>query len=136
MDIKSVIKKYGETTYTVAEKMGISQPSVMQYINGNPTARKLEDIARAIGCSPAEFFADWSEPLRPEAQQTADKIGSAHEVSTEGKQSPVDLPWEKTSTVAEELQAVEESKMTAAVPGALICPHCGKAFVIEIKNIV
>lgn len=135
MDIKSVIKKYGETTYTVAEKMGISQPSVMQYINGNPTARKLEDIARAIGCSPAEFFADWSEPLRPEAQQPADKMGSAHEVSTEGKQSPDDLPFGKTSTVAEELQAVGAAS-PAAVPGALICPHCGKAFVIEIKNIV
>ena len=59
MDIKSVLKKYGVTTYELAERMGIKQPSVMQYVNGNPTAKKLEDMARAIGCSPADFFSDW-----------------------------------------------------------------------------
>ena len=59
MDIKSVLKKYGVTTYELAERMNIKQPSVMQYVNGNPTAKKLEEMARAIGCSPAEFFSDW-----------------------------------------------------------------------------
>ena len=62
MDIKAVLKKYGVTTYELAERMGIKQPSVMQYVNGNPTAKKLEDMARVIGCSPAEFFSDWQGP--------------------------------------------------------------------------
>ena len=62
MDIKTLLKKYGETTYTIADKMGIAQPSVMQYVNGKPTARKLEEIARAIGYSPAKFFANWQAP--------------------------------------------------------------------------
>lgn len=60
MDIKSVIRRHGETVYTVAEKMGIKQPSLSNIINGNPTVKKLEELARAIGCSPAEFFEDWN----------------------------------------------------------------------------
>ena len=67
MDIKTVLKKYGEITYTIADKMGITQPSVMQYANGKPTARKLEETARVIDCSPAKFFANWqaSSPTSP-----------------------------------------------------------------------
>ena len=136
MQILKVIQNHGYTLEQVATMLGITKGSLSATINGSPNVKKLIDIALKIGCSPAEFFDDWYEN-EGKSQQSADKMGSAHEVSTEGKQSPGDLPWEKTSTVAEELQAVEEeSKMTAAVPGALICPHCGKAFVIEIKNIV
>ena len=69
MDIKSVLKKYGVTTYELAERMKIKQPSVMQYVNGNPTAKKLEDLAQAIGCSPAEFFADWNADGQVAAQE-------------------------------------------------------------------
>ena len=135
MQILKVIQNHGYTLEQVATMLGITKGSLSATINGSPNVKKLIDIALKIGCSPAEFFDDWYEN-EGKSQQPSDKMGAAHEVSTEGKQSPDDLPWEKTSTVAEELQTVEESKMTAAVPGALICPHCGKAFVIEIKNIV
>ena len=121
MDIKSVIKKYGETTYTVAEKMGIAQPSVMQYINGNPTARKLEDIARAIGCSPAEFFADWKgETHQPAVEQPAAPNTEA---------SPADnLPF------TNEQQPETEKAPSVVTQGALICPHCGKPFAVEVRG--
>ena len=134
MQILKVIQNHGYTLEQVATMLGITKGSLSATINGSPNVKKLIDIALKIGCSPAEFFDDWYEN-EGKSQQPADKMGSAHVVSTEGKQSPDDLPWEKTSTVAEELQAVG-AESPAAVPGALICPHCGKAFVIEIKNIV
>lgn len=106
MDIKSVLKKYGENTYTIAEKMKIKQPSVMQYINGNPTVKKLEDIARAIGCSPAEFFADW-QPSDAPAPAAADE-----------------LPFDN--------QTKTEKPATQAMQQAIVCPHCGGAMVITV----
>ena len=138
MDIKArieeVINEKGLTKKVVAERMGKFNQAFNSLLT-NPKWETIELVATAIGISTQEMLFG-IKPQEQPVSQPADKMGAAHEVSTEGKQSPDDLPWEKTSTVAEELQAVEESKMTAAVPGALICPHCGKAFVIEIKNIV
>ena len=100
MDIKSVLKKYGVTTYELAERMGIKQPSVMQYVNGNPTAKKLEDMARAIGCSPAEFFSDWQK---------------------EGASAADELPFDNQP----EQQAQQESPVGTALVGLVRCPQCG-----------
>lgn len=111
MDIKSVMKKYGENTYTIAKKLNIKQPSVMQYINGNPTVKKLEDLARAIGCSPAEFFSDWQTDAAP-APSPADE-----------------LPFDNQPAPKQAVQTGE----TMQEP--LICPHCGQAFIVEVKKI-
>ena len=139
MDIKArieeVINEKGLTKKVVAERMGKFNQAFNSLLT-NPKWETIELVATAIGISTQEMLFGIKPEQQP-ASQPADKMGSAHEVGTEGKQSPDDLPFGKTSTVAEELQAVEEErKMMAAVPGALICPHCGKAFVIEIKNIV
>lgn len=111
MDIKSVMKKYGENTYTIAEKLNIKQPSVMQYINGNPTVKKLEDLARVIGCSPAEFFSDWQTDAAP-APSPADELPFDHHPESEK-------------------QAVQAG---ATMQAPLICPHCGQAFIVEVKK--
>ena len=101
MDIKSVLKKYSVTTYELAERMGIKQPSVMQYVNGNPTAKKLEDMARAIGCSPAEFFSDWQ---------------------TEGSSDADALPFDNKPEATE-----QEQPQGTALVGLVRCPQCGRA---------
>ena len=119
MDIKSVLKKYNENTYTIAEKLKIKQPSVMQYINGNPTVKKLEDLARAIGCSPAEFFSDWPSAEPAAMQQTAAETSPADELPFDHQPEP-------------EKQAVQTG---AAMQEPLICPHCGQAFIVEVKKI-
>ena len=119
MDIKSVLKKYNENTYTIAEKLNIKQPSVMQYINGNPTVKKLEDLARAIGCSPAEFFSDWPSAEPAVMQQTAAETSPADELPFDHQPEP-------------EKQAVQTG---AAMQEPLICPHCGQAFIVEVKKI-
>lgn len=143
MDIKSVIQRHGFQLQEVSVKMKVKHSTLSGMLSGNPTIGTLRKIVDAINamndekqladrCYLAEFFADelpedftLTSSAQP-APQPADKMGSAHEVSTEGKQSPDELPWERKMTVAEELQVVEdEPVLTADV--ALICPHCHEA---------
>lgn len=66
MDIRAVIKKQGWTLERLAEEMynsktgvkGISQASVSQILNGNPTLDKLKEIASIIGVSLSELVGD------------------------------------------------------------------------------
>ena len=65
MNIKKVIKAKGWTMESLAAEMknkngekGISQSSVSQLINGNPTLDKLVEIASIIGVSVSELLAD------------------------------------------------------------------------------
>ena len=63
MDIKSVIKKYGVSQDDIAERMGCSKGYISQLANlkSEPTLRKLQELADAIGCKRWEFFKDEME---------------------------------------------------------------------------
>jgi transcriptional regulator with XRE-family HTH domain len=54
--IKEVIKEKGLTVKEVANKLGMSSPSLSDAINGNPTVEKVERIANAIGVPVSELF--------------------------------------------------------------------------------
>ena len=61
--IKNAIKEHGMTLAEVASKMtnrdgkiGISQSSLTQTINGNATLDKLIEIANIVGCSVPELL--------------------------------------------------------------------------------
>ena len=54
--IKEVIKEKGLTVKEVAEKLGMSSPSLSDAINGNPTADKLERIATALNVPITDLF--------------------------------------------------------------------------------
>ena len=65
MNLKKVIKDHGWTLQQLAEQMtnkegkkGITQASVSQVINGNPTIDKLKEIASIIGISLEELISD------------------------------------------------------------------------------
>ena len=145
MKINEVIERHGMQLRDVSREMGMKPSALQSAIDRNLTVKTLRLISEAAKIPIAEFFLDELteeekqgilavlQPAAP-ASQPADKMGAAHEVSTEGKQSPDDLPWEKTSTVAEELQAVEGRKMTAIGQQAIICPHCGHALVMNIAS--
>ena len=114
MDIKNVIQHKGLMMSQAAELMGITPQALSQIINGNPTVKKIEALAKAIGCSPAEFFADW-------------------------KKSPADeLPFDNGVENAENTSsaitnhAEQEGK---SAPGMFICPHCGKGVSIRVEEI-
>ena len=65
MDIKKVIKERGWTLEKLAAEMtnkqggkGISQPTVSQIINGNPSLDKLKEIASIIGVTVSDLLRE------------------------------------------------------------------------------
>lgn len=58
MDIKSIIKEKGYTIQDVAKKMGVNRVTLTLTLQGNPTYKKLKEIADAIDCNIVDFFRD------------------------------------------------------------------------------
>lgn len=58
MDIKRVIKDKGYTIQDVADIIGVNRVTLTNTISGNPTYKKIKQIADAIGCQVTDFFAD------------------------------------------------------------------------------
>lgn len=59
MDIKKTIKESGFTISKVAERLGITQPSLTaQLINGTMSLSRAKEIADIIGVSLSELVAD------------------------------------------------------------------------------
>lgn len=65
MDVRSVIKRKGFTLTYVADRLtnkkgekGVSLPSLIQTIDGNPTIASLQEIANIIGVTLTELISD------------------------------------------------------------------------------
>lgn len=58
MNIKKVIKAHGFTMKSVADSLGITLAALSQIASGNPSAKRLQEIADILGCSVSEFFND------------------------------------------------------------------------------
>lgn len=58
MNIKSIIKEKGFTIQEVANKIGVNRVTLTLTIQGNPTYKKMKEIADAIGCEISDFFRD------------------------------------------------------------------------------
>lgn len=112
MDILSVLKRHGHTTYTLAKEMNIKQSTLSNMLNGNPTVKSLKLMAEKMPCSVAEFFLDEMSAKDLEAL-----LEIARERENQLKQEP---------TVQADVQPFkDEPVLTADV--ALICPHCHEA---------
>lgn len=57
-NIKALIRKYGLTSYIVAERMNLSRATISSIINKpfKCNVNRLNDVANAIGCNIDEFF--------------------------------------------------------------------------------
>ena len=134
MDIKNVIQQRGLLMSQAAEMMGITPQALSQIVNGNPTVKKIEMLAKAIGCSPADFFADWQvpdaeqpkEPQPPTADVTVQQDGEAEHPSEQPSDAS-ELPF--TDDATKDGQA-EEVKMLRF---SYNCPHCGHEVKITIE---
>lgn len=62
MNISRVLKEKNIPLQDLADKMGVSYSTISKTVTGNPTASTIEKIAKAIGCSPAEFFEEPQVP--------------------------------------------------------------------------
>lgn len=61
MDIKGMIKAKGFTIQEVADKIGVNRVTLTLTLQGNPTYKKMKEIADAIGCDVMDFFKDEAE---------------------------------------------------------------------------
>ena len=113
MDIKArieeVINQKGLTKKVVAERMGKFNQAFNSLLT-NPKWETIELVATAIGISTQEMLFG-IKPEQPEAQP-ADELPFSNEQQQETEKSP-----------------------SVVTQGALICPHCGKPFTIEVKGI-
>ena len=108
MDILSVLKRHGHTTYTLAKEMDIKQSTLSNMLNGNPTVKSLRLMAEKMPCSVAEFFLDELTEKDLEAMLEI--------VRNRDNQQVVEQPKETDQP---------SSALTADV--AIICPHCHEA---------
>lgn len=122
MDIKNAIQKRGMLMSKAAEMMGITPQALSQIVNGNPTVKKIEMLAKAIGCSPAEFFADWDTAPENKHQK----------VSTD--ETLLEAPQEQMPQQAAEDLPLNNDEEKPTAQGIFICPHCGKGVTIEVKG--
>lgn len=56
--INEVLKEKGVSVIQLAQKLGVTRSACYQYINGNPTAERLESIAKVLQVKVGELFDD------------------------------------------------------------------------------
>lgn len=61
--IKEVCKRLGVTSKELADRLGVTQPAISKYLNGNPTAERIEAIAIALGVPVGDLFSDSKERI-------------------------------------------------------------------------
>lgn len=76
MDIKAIIKAKGFTIQEVADKIGVNRVTLTLTLQGNPTYKKMKEIADAIGCDVMDFFKD--EAAHQENKENSNKILCPH----------------------------------------------------------
>ena len=130
MQVLKVIKQYGKTLEEVASALGVTKGTFSVSINGTPNVKRLFDIANYLGCSPAEFFADWDTAPENEHRKVVEQ---SEQVETSSDSAP--QPQEKVeASLAEEKhdELPFGGQPTATMQQAVICPHCHSALVFNI----
>jgi transcriptional regulator with XRE-family HTH domain len=56
--IHEVLKEKGVSVIQLAQMLNVTRSACYQYINGNPTAERLESIARVLHVKVGELFDD------------------------------------------------------------------------------
>ena len=119
LDIKRALADHNTTQVQLGEKLGLSPQSLTSVIKGNPTVKKLEDIATAIGCDITDLF--YPDPTEEEEIPTETKgDGKTPNSTLRG-----DLPEGSISRDVKFVQQAEENQQQM-IQTSTFCPHCGK----------
>ena len=122
LDIKRALADHNITQVQLGEKLGLSPQSLTSVIKGNPTVKKLEDIATAIGCDITDLFY-------PDPAEEAEEKEIPAETESEGKTLNAtlggDLPEGVTCRDVNFVQQAEENQQQI-IQTSTFCPHCGK----------
>jgi transcriptional regulator with XRE-family HTH domain len=135
MDIKGTMRKYGYTMEQLAVKINGSQSSLSQVMsNPSPTLKMLDRIAEGLGCKRWEFFLD-----EMDREEVMAKLGitipQAPQQQADGLPFGNDTQGTGTALTSQPSQTKPVPDVSHAVAASLICPHCGAAFVVEVKQV-
>lgn len=137
LDIKRALADHNITQVQLGEKLGLSPQSLTSVIKGNPTVKKLEDIATAIGCDITDLF--YSDPME-EAEEKEAPAKTESEGETLSATLRGDLPEgfiERDVNFVQQLAGSEPAysvhenglvseKQQQMIQTSTFCPHCGK----------
>lgn len=101
IDIRRAITERGYTITTFCQKFNLKTQNIIQnYIKGNPTIKRLEDLCEKLDCDITELFYPIEEPTSAE--------GTTNTKSQELTDTSIKLPDEHPT-----------------VNTTTFCPHCG-----------
>ena len=137
LDIKRALSDHNITQVQLGEKLGLSPQSLTSVIKGNPTVKKLEDIATAIGCDITDLF--YPDPTE-EAEKKEAPVGTENDGETLDTSIRGDLPEGIIERDVNFVQQLAGSETAYPVHGnglvsenqqqmiqtSTFCPHCGK----------
>lgn len=103
LDIKRALADHNTTQVQLGEKLGLSPQSLTSVIKGNPTVKKLEDIATAIGCDITDlFYPDPAEEAAAQEENSHLAISELKEIMRKA------YPSIATERVEEIMKMIEE----------------------------
>lgn len=103
IDIRRAIKERGYTITSFCRESGLKSQNIIQnYIQGNPSLKKLEELCEKLNCDITDLFFPIDEAEAPE-----NKENMFQEERTE-----------------EEVNTQDDTAQPAVVTTAF-CPHCG-----------
>ena len=125
MDIQSAISRHGTTKAELARKMEVAPSYITQLVSGqsSPSMKMLDKLADLIGCKRWEFFLD-----EMDREEVAQILGMTAPAAAQPAAEP--RKEEHSDAGASELPFKNDQP---SVPASLICPHCGGAFVVEVR---
>ena len=127
LDIKRALSDHNITQVQLGEKLGLSPQSLTSVIKGNPTVKKLEDIAVAIGCDITDlFYPDPAEEAKEE--EIPMEAGKENVTAKIPDTSDKDAYLLHGNGLLIEGQNVstENEPQGGAAKVETFCPHCGK----------
>ena len=122
LNIKRALRDRKMTQAELCRRTGILSQNMSPIINGNPTVKKLEDIAIAIGCDITDLF--YPDPTE-EAEKKEVPAGTESEGETLNATLRGDLPEGFIERDVNFVQQAEENQQQM-IQTSTFCPHCGK----------
>ena len=139
LDIKRALADHNITQVQLGEKLGLSPQSLTSVIKGNPTVKKLEDIATAIGCDITDLF--YPDPAEEAEEAERKKKEMEEEIEKNMKPLGMDVMKQIADRVPDVIggnsrSSVDWTNVENAENGeemqqqmiqtSTFCPHCGK----------
>jgi len=126
LNIKRALAEHNMTQVQLGEKMGVAPQSLTSVIKGNPTVKKLEDVAMAIGCDIIDLFFDGKdEPQEDTSTRSAFKFNGPFMDEPIDEVAQSDLFSSQSPSEIDD-HTIKLPPAQDVMPVTTFCPHCGK----------